>query len=128
MNRRLVPLALPAAAIAVVVLAGCGTGQAHSPSLPASASASRGKMLIGYFGCGACHVIGGVATANGHVGPPLTNFTRSYPQIAGVLPNTPRNVVRWIMDPPKFVPKVDMPVLGIGRHGAEDIAAYLYHQ
>jgi cytochrome c2 len=107
---------------------GCG-GQAGSrPTLPASASASRGQMLIRYFGCGACHVIGGIVTATGHVGPPLTSFQTRYPQIAGVLPNTPQNLVRWIRDPQRFVPGVDMPDLGVGRQGAEDIAAYLYTQ
>lgn len=107
-------------------LAGCGPGTMQ-PALP-SANPSRGKQLIGYFGCGACHVIGGISTANGHVGPPLTNFSTRYNQIAGVMPNTPRNVVRWIQDPERFVPNVDMPDLGVGKQGAQDIAAYLYGQ
>jgi cytochrome c len=114
---------------AAAVLAGCSTrGALYHPTLSTSWSASRGKALIEYYGCGSCHVIGGVPDANGHVGPPLTNFGRRYHQIAGVLPNTPRNVVRWIMNPPQFVPKVDMPVLGIGPQGAGDITAYLYGQ
>lgn len=107
-------------------VAGCGGGAAH-PGLPTSASPARGRTLIAYYGCGACHQIGGIATANGHVGPPLTDFGH-YAQIAGVLPNTPENVARWIMNPRRFVPKVDMPYLGIGKLGAEDIAAYLYGQ
>lgn len=124
--KRWTVLAPIGAAALVAVSSGCG---ATAPQkLPPGASASRGKMLIGYYGCGACHVIGGVPNATGRVGPPLTNFSRNYHQIAGVMPNTPPNVVRWIMNPPKFVPNVDMPVLGIGRHGALDIAAYLYRQ
>jgi cytochrome c2 len=111
------------------VLAGCNTrGALYHPTLSPSWDAAKGKKLIEYYGCGACHVIGGVPNANGHVGPPLTHFTRRYHQIAGVLPNTPQNVVRWIRDPKKFVPKVDMPVLGVAKQGAEDITAYLYGQ
>jgi len=117
------------AALAGLALAGsAGCGASAFSTLPAGASAARGRMLIGYYGCGACHVIGGIATAQGHVGPPLTDFVRRYREIAGVLPNTPANVVRWIMDPPRFLPKVDMPVLGVGRRGALDITAYLYGQ
>lgn len=90
--------------------------------------ATRGRHLIEYEGCGACHVIGGISTANGHVGPPLTSFRRRYHEIAGVLPNTPRSLVRSIMDPQRFVPNVDMPNLGIGKQQAQDMAAYLYRQ
>lgn len=124
--RRGTATAIAAAAALVAVASGCGA--TSHPKLPPSASPARGKMLIQYYGCGACHVIGGVSTANGRVGPPLTNFSRTYHQIAGVMPNTPHNVVHWIMDPPKYVPNVDMPVLGVGRKGAFDIAAYLYRQ
>ena len=114
------------AAVLVALAAGCGGGS--HPQLPASASASRGKMLIEYYGCGACHVIGGISTADGHVGPPLVDFSGRYPQIVGRFPNTPRNLVRWIMNPLRYAPKGDMPVLGIGPRGALDIAAYLYSQ
>lgn len=44
------------------------------------------------------------------------------------MPNTPRNVVRWIMKPSRFVPEVDMPNLDVRNPGAQDIAAYLYRQ
>lgn len=111
---------------AAAVLAGCG-GTAHALT-PGSWSPSRGQALIEYYGCGACHRIGGIPLATGRVGPPLTNFVRRFRLIAGVLPNTPQNVVRWIMDPPKFVHGVDMPDLGLGRRGAEDAVAYLYRQ
>lgn len=115
-----------AAGAAAAVLAGCGAST--RATVPSSWSPARGKALIDYYGCGACHRIGGIPLANGHVGPPLTNFVRRYRLIAGVLPNTPQNVVRWILDPPKIVPTVDMPDLGLGRHGAEDVVAYLYRQ
>lgn len=119
-------IGLAAVGAAAVALVGCGSGtQAATPS---SWNPAHGKMLIEYYGCGACHRIGGIPLANGHVGPPLTNFVRRYRLIAGVMPNTPQNTVRWILDPPKIVPTVDMPDLGLGPHGARDVAAYLYRQ
>lgn len=117
-------LAAAAAAALAGSLAGCGRGT-HHPGLPESASPTRGAQLIGYYGCGACHVIGGVAGADGEVGPPLTNLADRR-ELAGKLPNTPANLVRWIMNPQRIVPGSAMPVLGIGRRGAEAIAAYLY--
>ena len=128
MSRRALTGLLAVVAL-VAGLVGCNTRQAlYHPKLAPSWNASRGKTLIEYYGCGACHVIGGVPEANGHVGPPLTDFTHRYHQIAGVIPNTPHNLVSWLMDPPKYVPKVDMPVLGIRKSGAQDIAAYIYGQ
>lgn len=129
MSGRALIVLVPLAAAGAALLAGCGQGQGVLRAAPpASWNASRGHMLIEYYGCGACHVIGGVSNATGHVGPPLTNFESRYREIVGVLPNTPRNVVRWIMDPPRFVRGVDMPNLDVRRPGAQDIAAYLYRQ
>ncbi len=104
------------------VAAGCGGG-AHR-SVP-DASASRGKQLIEYYGCGACHRIGGVTGADGHVGPPLTSFA-DRTTIAGKLPNTLDDLVRWIQHPQRIVPGSDMPELGVPKRGARNIAAYLY--
>ena len=83
-----------------------------------------GKLLLRQFGCGSCHEIPGVAAARGKVGPPLAGVaTRVY--IAGVLPNTPENLVRWLRDPPAVSPQSAMPDLGVTERDARDIAAYL---
>jgi len=88
-------------------------------------NASRGAALISWYGCGACHSIPGVPGANSLVGPPLEHFAhRGY--VAGMLRNTPDNVVRWIRDPQKIVPGNAMPALGIDSRDAHDITAYLY--
>jgi cytochrome c len=85
----------------------------------------RGKAQIMATGCGACHVINGISTARGAVGPPLSGVAgRSL--IGGVLPNTPDNLVRWIEDPPSISPNTAMPNLGLTTQQARDIAAYLY--
>ena len=59
-----------------------------------------------------------------YVGPPLTAMaTRKY--IAGSLPNTPANMVRWLTSPQAVRPATAMPDLGITAQDARDIAAYL---
>jgi cytochrome c len=62
---------------------------------------------------------------NPSVGPPLAGFGgRAY--IAGVLPNTPENLLRWIQDPPGVDSLTAMPNLGVTSRDAVDIAEYLY--
>jgi cytochrome c len=43
---------------------------------PPSDELKKGASLIRSYGCGTCHVVPGVADANGHVGPPLTEMGR----------------------------------------------------
>lgn len=86
---------------------------------------ARGEQAIQARGCGACHTIPGIRGAYGTVGPPLAAFAkRTF--IAGELPNTPDNLVRWILDPRAVHPKTAMPVLYLDRQEARDVAAYLY--
>jgi cytochrome c len=81
--------------------------------------------LIESYGCGSCHVIPGVRTARGMVGPPLLYYSRRT-IIAGELPNTPANLKAWIMNPVEIEPGTAMPNLGVTDGQAHDIAAYLY--
>lgn len=118
------PLA-PVAAAAALALAGCGTGSSPEPVL--GGHAATGKQLIEHIGCGACHQIGGIAGADGHVGPPLTSFAAKG-SIAGVLPNDPAAVEKWIQHPQRYLPGSIMPELGVGPKSAADITAYLYGQ
>lgn len=46
--------------------------------------------------------------------------------IAGELPNSPDNLIRWIENPTAVEPKTAMPNLGVTSDQAHDIAAYLY--
>ena len=57
--------------------------------------------------------------------PPLAGIAdRVY--IAGVLENTPSNLVRWIKDPPAVDSMTAMPNVGVSEAEARHIAAYLY--
>jgi mono/diheme cytochrome c family protein len=86
--------------------------------------AGRGKNAINQYACVTCHEIPGIVGANAPVGPPLKEIgTRSF--IAGVLPNTPENMVRWLRHPQAVNPKSAMPDLGVTERDARDIAAYL---
>jgi cytochrome c len=85
----------------------------------------RGIAAVSKYGCGSCHTIAGNRSAHGLVGPPLTGIgNRMY--VAGVLENTPDNIVRWIQHPKAVDDKTVMPDLGVTQQDATDIAAYLY--
>lgn len=85
----------------------------------------RGRVLLRTYGCASCHTIPGVAGATGLVGPPLAGVAaRSY--IAGVLTNTPTNMIRWIRDPKGVDSLTAMPNTGVTAADARRIAAYLY--
>jgi hypothetical protein len=59
------------------------------------------------------------------VGPPLDRIaTRKY--IAGMLPNTAENMLRWLRTPQDVNPRTAMPDLGVSERDARDMAAYLY--
>ena len=84
----------------------------------------RGRTLARSYGCGSCHRIPGVAGATGTVGPPLESVAvRSY--LAGRLPNTPANLIRWVQHPHAIDPHTAMPELGMTDADARDVAAYL---
>lgn len=112
-----------------VAVAACGSGRATTASADARVATSgdpgRGPAAIARYGCGSCHTIPGVRGAVGEAGPPLTKFAhRTY--VAGVLPNTSQNLIRWIRYPQQVVSGNAMPDLGVTDVEARNIAAYLY--
>ena len=114
--------------VAVMALAfvACGEDEAikHAAELTGGDPA-RGPAKMQYYGCGACHTIPGVDGADALVGPELTHFaSRVY--VAGVLPNSPDNVVRWIRNPKQVDGLTAMPNLNVSEADARDIAGYLY--
>jgi len=115
-----------AVAVLLTLLAAAGCGGGGGRAVPGG-SAARGKQLIEFQGCGSCHEIGGIPNANGRVGPSLVGIA-DHLTIAGKLPNTPANLVRWLENPQRIVPGTLMPDLGLHQRGARDIAAYLYRQ
>jgi cytochrome c1 len=98
-------------------------GRAYAP--PTGGDAARGLAVIRTFDCGSCHTIPGVRGADGLVGPPLLWFSRRT-YIAGELPNTASNLVRWVQSPTSVEPGTAMPELGLTDQQARDVAAFLY--
>lgn len=105
--------------------AAAGTAHAHTDASASPADPQRGKMALRQYACTTCHKIPGVVGDHAAVGPPLERIaTREY--IAGVLPNTPENMVRWLRFPQDVDPLTAMPNLGVTERDARDMAAYLY--
>lgn len=120
---RAVSLLLPL--VAALGLAACGRNPAERAATEFGGHPRQGAKLIAELGCGTCHAIPGIQHAIGRVGPPLGGIAgRTF--IAGMLPNTPRNMMSWLEAPQSVVPGNVMPNMGISNHDARDIAAYLY--
>lgn len=87
-------------------------------------NAETGRHLAEQFLCASCHEIPGITGADHTVGPPLGGIARRA-FIAGALPNTPENMVRWLQHPQQIQPDAAMPDLGIDEAQARQIAAFL---
>ncbi|HKT47460.1 MAG TPA: c-type cytochrome [Candidatus Acidoferrales bacterium] len=114
------------AAIALILAIGYGLRKNRAPNrVYVNGIAWRGKEVINEKRCGSCHTIPGINGARGVVGPPLF-FLGRRTMIAGLLPNTPENLARWIQSPQSVNPQTAMPTLGLSQEQARDVAAYLF--
>lgn len=86
---------------------------------------SRGEVVLRQYACHACHRIDGIVGPDSRVGPALAGWPRRR-LIAGSLPNTPDNLVRWLQDPQSISPQTLMPDLGVSEAHAREIADYLF--
>jgi len=113
-----------AAGLLLALAPGC-TSREERAAQKTGGDPRRGQALILRLGCGACHTIPGVEGATGLVGPSLDRIG-SRDRLAGRLPNTPENLLRWIRDPQGIAPGTAMPDLGLTEQEGRDVAAYLY--
>lgn len=104
-----------------LLLAACG------PTRPApgiQGDPERGKVALTQYACHSCHIVPSIPGSKVYVGRPLDDMAeRRY--IAGKVPNTQDNLVRWIMDPQAIDPGNAMPAMGVSERDAIDISAYL---
>ncbi|MCB8837142.1 cytochrome c family protein [Aurantimonas sp. VKM B-3413] len=123
--RTLTPfLSVPLLAAVTVSLAACA--ESGQPArFDDIGDASVGAALIEANGCGSCHIIPGIDGAEGLVGPPLNHMGHRI-FIAGLLRNTPDNMVAWLRDPQEVVPGNAMPDMGLSESQAKNVTAYLY--
>jgi cytochrome c1 len=91
-----------------------------------------GLAKMSSTGCVACHIVPGtpgwrseVVREGARIAPPLESYSNRL-FIAGVIPNTGENLVRWIKSPPSIDPRTAMPDLHLSYEDARDLAAYLY--
>lgn len=99
-------------------------GSGNNARAADNSNQARAAALVRAYGCGACHTIPGIAGADGMVGPPLIQMGRRV-YIAGMLRNTPDNMVEWLRHPQRIVPGNAMPDMGLGEADARVLATYL---
>jgi len=97
---------------------------ANWPTAQRLPDAARGRRAMTQYACNACHNIPGVTGSDVHVGPPLAGMARRG-LIAGAVPNTPEQMVRWITNPSSIDPETTMPTMQVNPQDALDIAAFL---
>jgi mono/diheme cytochrome c family protein len=104
-----------------------------APMVPAPATANvriaggdagRGRRILAQYACQSCHRIPGVTGSDVDVGRPLDGLAKRR-IIAGVLPNSQDNLIRWIRNPQAIDPDAVMPNMGVSERDALDISAYL---
>ena len=110
-------------AIAITIAGACARPDPRQAQT--GGRADIGRVAMERRGCGACHEIAGVLNARGRAGPALTHFGRQA-MIAGYVPNTAANLLRWIRDPQAVSPGTAMPDLGISAEGPYKPEHYRY--
>jgi putative membrane protein len=113
--------------LTLVGVSGCDRGYPDREDILVvpGGDASRAPAIMARDGCTGCHVIPGIGGPSAWVGPPLTAWSRRI-YIAGTLPNSPDNLVAWLLDPPAVRDPTAMPRVGLTEDEARHLAAYLF--
>jgi cytochrome c oxidase subunit 2 len=98
--------------------------QLASASAPSTAEARRGQQVFESTTCAMCHAIQGTQ-AGARMAPDLTHVGSRQTVAAGTLVNTPENLARWIADPQKIKPGVNMPASALEKPDLDALVAYL---
>jgi cytochrome c oxidase subunit II len=93
---------------------------ARPPVAPLEQDGARTFLQL----CTACHTVRGTE-ARGRHGPDLTHVASRESLAAGLLPNTPEHLARWIADPQALKPRVQMPTFPLPPASIQALAAYL---
>jgi cytochrome c oxidase subunit 2 len=87
-------------------------------NLLANGNAANGATLMLKGTCIGCHIIRGNPMMVSPVGPNLTHVGSRTTIGAGLFPNDPRHLARWIKNAPKMKPGILMPTIGAGEYDA----------
>jgi L-cysteine S-thiosulfotransferase len=114
---------------AILLSVGLGASACAAPVIPFEQGVPRGdpasgRRLIAALACTSCHAIPGLPRPHGNVGPSLAGIgSRAF--VAGMLPNRPAVLVRFVRDAPSLVPATGMPRMPLDDRQARDVAAFL---
>ena len=89
------------------------------------AAAARGAATFNTMTCVKCHSIRGAGAADdAHFAPDLTHLATRQTLGAGVLPNTPADLTRWLKDPQEIKAGCHMPDAQLTDAQVADLVAY----
>ncbi|MBE7942044.1 MULTISPECIES: cytochrome c oxidase subunit II [Ramlibacter] len=94
----------------------------QAPATPQQAVAAGQAVFQSH--CGACHAVRGTP-AGGLLGPDLTHLKSRHTLAAGLLPDTPDALARWIEDPQALKPGTRMPNPKLSPEDRQAVLAYL---
>ncbi|ACB76817.1 cytochrome c oxidase subunit II [Opitutus terrae] len=98
--------------------------QQQAAPAPPTPVAARGQQLFRELTCVNCHAIQG-AGGTSNAGPDLTHLAGRRYLGAGIVPNTPENLRRWLEDPQQVKPGVLMPNFKLSERQLDELMAYL---
>jgi cytochrome c oxidase subunit II len=84
----------------------------------------RGRTLFASLACSSCHTVQGTP-GNGVFGPDLTHLMSRSTLGAGVMPNSPENLRRWLDNPAALKQGALMPAMKLSPEELNDLTAYL---
>ncbi|HZQ62194.1 MAG TPA: cytochrome c oxidase subunit II [Casimicrobiaceae bacterium] len=91
---------------------------------PTDELARHGRDVFMAGPCAMCHNIQGT-DAHGQFAPDLTHVASRPFLAAGRLPNTPSQMMAWIINPQQFKPGVNMPAIPLSPEDLKAVVAYL---
>jgi cytochrome c oxidase subunit 2 len=96
----------------------------HPPSEPAGQLEANGQQVFMSAPCAGCHTIRGT-TANGTIGPDLTDVGGRHSLGANTIPNTTGYMSGWIIDSQTIKPGNLMPPMSLEPKDLQAVVAYL---
>jgi cytochrome c oxidase subunit 2 len=98
--------------------------QLATPPPVSEARAARGQQVFLTSACNLCHAIAGTDAAATY-GPDLSHIASRRTLAAGMLPNDPEHLRRWLENPQRVKPGNRMPVVSLGHEDLDALVAYL---
>lgn len=97
---------------------------AQQQPAPDDATEEAGQRVFETTACVNCHAIRGTI-ADGRFGPDLTHLMSRDTLAAGILPNTPDNLARWVENPDSIKPGCQMPAMNLSPQDLSALVSYL---